>query len=87
MVIQDRLLEMPMNRDEAVTYLKEVLMQCKDMSPEEVSFQQQTNAEGFCVHIKGAIHPADKEVVKEVAKKFSYEVKEDANSVVVYTPK
>ena len=76
-----------MNRNEAVTYLKELLNQCKDMSPDAVSFQQHNqDSAGYSVRIKGALHPADKLAVKEIARKFRYEVTEDPEGVVIYNP-
>lgn len=79
---------MPTQRNEAVTYLKELLTVCNEMSPDSVSFEKPNDSDstGYTVHIKGAIQDSDKRVVKEVAKKYSLAVKENLNGVVVYKP-
>ncbi len=78
-----------MDRNEAVTYLKELFNQCNDMSPNSVSFEQQKNGDyiGYRVHIKGAIHESDKQIVRDLAKKHSLAVKANDEGVVVYKPK
>ncbi|MCL5949251.1 MAG: hypothetical protein M1490_02090 [Candidatus Bathyarchaeota archaeon] len=75
-----------MDRNEAVTYLKELLNLCSDMSPESMSFETPTNSDsvGYRVHIKGKIHDIDRQRVKDVAKKYNLVVKEDSDGVVVY---
>ncbi len=77
-----------MERNEAVTYLKELLTVCNDMSPEAVSFEKPKDNDfsGYAVHIKGAILDSDKQAVREVAKKHSLAVRENLNGVVVYKP-
>ena len=79
---------MPMDRTEAVTYLKELLNVCKGMSPEVVSFERCKNSDSitYRVHIKGAIHESDKQMVRDIAKKYSLAVKEKNDEVVVYKP-
>jgi len=83
---QERILGMPMDRNEAVTYLKELLSQCSELSPESVSFENAKNSDsvGYQVHIKGIIHESER--VRDVAKKHSLAVKEDTDGVVVYKP-
>jgi hypothetical protein len=79
---------MPMDRNEAVTYLKELLSQCSELSPESVSFENPKNSDsiGYQVIIKGAIQKSDRETVRDVAKKHSLAVKEDTDGVVIYKP-
>jgi hypothetical protein len=79
---------MPTQRNEAVTYLKELLTVCNEMSLDSVSFEKSKSNDPTCytVHIKGAIQDSDKQAVKEVAKKHSLAVKENLNRVVVYKP-
>ena len=79
---------MPMDRNEAVTYLKEVLSLCHDMSPDSVSFEKPSDSDsvGYRVCIKGTIHESDRQMVRDIAKKHSFAVKEDANGIVVYKP-
>jgi len=78
-----------MDRNEAVTYLKELLSLCNEMSPESISFENPKGCDsvGYRVHIKGKIQESDKERVRDVAKKHSLAVKEDTDGVVVYKPK
>ncbi len=78
-----------MNRNEAVTYLKELLSQCNDMSPASVYFENPKNSDsvGYRVHIKGKIYESDMQQVRDIAKKYSLAVKEEADGVVVYKPK
>ena len=79
----------PMNRNEAVTYLRELLIQCNDLSPNAVSFEQPKNGEsiGYNVHIRGSMHQSDKEIVRNIAKKHSLTVKENEDGVIVYRAK
>lgn len=83
---QERLLGMAMNRNEAITYLKELLSQCNDMSPASVSFENPKNSDsvGYRIHIKGKIYASDMQKVREIAKKYSLAVKEEVDGVVVY---
>lgn len=77
-----------MERNEAVTYLKELLRQCEELAPELVFFETPKNSAsaGYRVHIKGTIHENDRQTVREVAKKHGLEVQEDAGGVVIYKP-
>jgi hypothetical protein len=76
---------MPMDRTEAVTYLKELLTLC-DMSPESVSFEKSSDNDsaGYRVHIKGKIHESEKQRVRDVAKKYGLAVREELDGVMVY---
>jgi hypothetical protein len=82
---QETILGMPMDRTEAVTFLKELLSQC-DMSPASVSFENPKDSDsiGYRVHIRGAIQESDKEAVRDVAKRHSLNVQEDNDGVIVY---
>jgi DNA invertase Pin-like site-specific DNA recombinase len=77
-----------MYRDEAVNYLKELLKQCESLSPESVFFEnpKETDSAGFRVHIKGAIHESERQMVREVAKKYCLQVLEDEDGFVIYKP-
>jgi hypothetical protein len=79
---------MPMQRNEAITYLKELLNACSNMSPQAVSFESNTNSQSidYRVHIKGFIYDSDKLMVKEIAKKHSLSVKEELDEVIIYKP-
>ncbi len=77
-----------MNRNEAVTYLKELLNQCNDMSPNAVSFEQ-LRANGsinYSVHIRGSIAQSDKQIVRDIAKKQGYSVKDNSDGVIIFNP-
>jgi hypothetical protein len=85
---QDMLLGMRMDRNDAVAYLKELLSIC-DMSPSSVFFEnpQDSDSEGYRVHIKGTIHESDRQKVRDIAKKRNLAVQEDDGGVVVFKPK
>jgi hypothetical protein len=78
-----------MDRNEAVTYLKELLNLCDQLSPSSVSFEnfENNSSIGYRVIIKGTIHESERQRLRDLAKKHSLLVQEDAESVVVYKPK
>lgn len=76
-----------MNRNEALTYLKELLTQCNGMSPNAVSLEPKSSDPSYSIHIKGSINEADKQIVIQIAKNHNLAVKESADGVVVYKPK
>ncbi len=77
-----------MNRNEAVTYLKELLNQCNDMSPNAVSFDQlRTNGSiDYSVHIRGSIAESDRQIVRDIAKKQGFAVKDNSDGVIIFNP-
>jgi hypothetical protein len=82
-------LGVPLDRSEAIIYLKELLSQCYDLSPELVSFDTPINSNsiGYRVQIKGTIAESHKQKVREVAKKHSLSVQEAPDGFVIYNPK
>ena len=66
---QERIFWMRMDRNEAVNYLKELLKNCNNLSPESVAFDQPADCQGYTVRIKGAILETDKQAVRDTAKK------------------
>ena len=68
-----------MDRSEAVTYLKELLTICSDMSPQALSVENN--------HIKGPIDDSYRQAVLDVAKRNSLQVKEEKDETVIYRPK
>ena len=86
---QDILLVVPMDRNEAVAYLKEILTLCSDLSPDSISFENPNNTHsvGYRVHIKGKIYEHDLQKVKDIAKKHLLAVQEDSDGIVVYRPR
>ena len=79
---------MSLDRSEAIVYLKALLSQCNDFSPESVSLETtvNNNSIGLQVHIRGTFFESDKHWVKEVAKKQSLLVQEDLDGFVIYEP-
>ena len=79
---------MPLDRSDAIVYLKALLSQCNDFSPESVSLETtvNNNSIGLQVHIRGTFFESDKHWVKEVAKKQSLLVQEDLDGFVIYEP-
>ena len=75
-----------MDRNEAVTYLKELLNTCQSMSPQAVSFEKNGASAGFKVHIKGVTNEPDKEKIRGIAQKHSLAVEEESDAVVIYKP-
>ena len=78
---------MLMERSEAVNYLKELLRNWTNMSPESVSFVQPAGYHGFTVRIKGALYETDKETVRNIAKKYCLAVREEKDQVLIFKPK
>ncbi len=77
-----------MYREEAITYLKELLSKCTAMSPNVISFEKNnSDAVGYRVHITGDIAQSEKMVVQDVAKKYNLSVKDNGEGVIVYKPK
>jgi hypothetical protein len=75
-----------MDRSEAVNYLKELLRNCTNMSPEAVSFEQLAGYQGYTVRIKGLLYETDKETVRNVAKKYCLAVREEKDQVLIFKP-
>lgn len=78
-----------MKRNEAVTYLKELLNQCNGMSPNAVSFDQlKTDGSiNYTVHIRGSIAESDKQIVRDIAKKQGFAVKDgNTDEVIIFNP-
>jgi hypothetical protein len=86
--VQEIIVGMPMNRNEAVSYLKDLLSQGTGMSPDSVSFEQTADAdsEGYAIHIKGRIENSEKQTVRIVAQKHNFQVKDNSDGIIVYKP-
>ena len=79
-----------MNKDEASACLKEILTLTKHMPPTSVSFEASSEdevSEGYKLHIKGATHAYDKEIIKQVAKWHGLATKDENNELTIYEPK
>jgi hypothetical protein len=81
----DTLLGILMDRDEAVSYLKEILTQCGELIPEALSLETpKDDPAGLRVHIRGRIHEIEKQKVREIAQKRNLTVKEEADGLIVF---
>ena len=78
-----------MERNAAITYLKELITKCNDISPDAVSFEKpnSTDSTGYILYIKGSIDRSARQIVFDIAKKNNLAVKEDKNGVIIYKPK
>jgi hypothetical protein len=79
---------MPLDRSDAIVYLKALLSQRTDFSPKSVSFETpiDNNSIGLQVHIRGTFFDSDKHLIRAVAKKQCLSVQEDLDGFVIYNP-
>jgi len=84
---RNAILGMLMDRSEAIVYLKELLRNCTNMSPEAVSFEQTAGYKGFTIRIKGAVYETDKDTIRNIAKKHWLAVKEEQDQFLIFKPK
>jgi hypothetical protein len=77
---------MPMERNEAITCLKELLNVNSNLSPQAVSFQKPKDSTGYTLHIKGIFQQSDKQVVEEIAEKHSLAVKQESDGIIIFKP-
>jgi hypothetical protein len=60
------------------------------MSPTSVSYEASSEdevSEGYELHIKGAVHENDKEIIKQVAKWHGLAIKDEKSELTIYKPK
>ena len=69
-------------RNQAISYLKELLGSDIGVSPESVSIERKRDSEAVEVHIK--ITNSKRESIKEIARKRELTVKEDGDSIIIY---
>ena len=76
-----------MNRTEAVSYLRELLNRCNEMALNTVSVEEQKtgNTINYKLHIHGSIQEQNKQVARDIAKKFQLQVADSGEDVVVFT--
>ena len=76
-----------MNREKAVACLKDILTSSENMSPDVISFEGSGTkcSRGYAIHIKGIGILEDKQIIKNIAAKHSLIVKEEGNSLIIYT--
>lgn len=77
------LLGTKLKRDEALSFLKEVLSESPYTSPEAVILNQTKGPDSYTVNIKETF---SSQTVKDIARKHNLLVKEEKNAMVVYTP-
>jgi hypothetical protein len=76
-----------MNRTEAVSYLRELLNRCNEIALNTVSVEEQKtgNKINYKLHIRGSIKEQNKQVARDIAKKFQLQVADSGEDVVVFT--
>lgn len=72
-----------MKRDEALSFLKEVLIESPYTSPEAVILNQERDSDSYTVNIKETFFS---QTIKDMAQKHNLSVKEEKTMMVVYTP-
>ena len=72
-----------MQRNEAISYLKALLGSDINISPDSVSIEEQEASKNVKIRIKIANN--NKEQIKETAKKRDLIVKEENDSIVIYS--
>ncbi len=74
---------MPMQRNEAVSYLKEILGSNELISPNAITLEEPKGNIGYKIRIKGVGY---EQTVKEVAQKLNLAVREEKDEIVVFKP-
>jgi hypothetical protein len=70
-----------LNRKEALSYLKEVLDACKqECSPDKILFEK--NRDNIIIRMKSA--DLSGQTIREVARKYSYNVNEENGEFVIF---
>ena len=77
------LLGSKLKRDEALSFLKEVLNESPYISPEAVILKQSKDSDSYTVNIKETF---SSQTVKNIARKHNLSVKEEEDMTVVCTP-
>jgi len=72
-----------LRREEAISFLKEVLSADPNISPEAVTLSQLGKPNNYRLKIKENL---SSQTVKEVAQKHHLSVKEEKDVMIVYTP-
>jgi hypothetical protein len=80
-----------MNRQEAVTCLKEITAICGSMSPDAISLVNSKPdnplSTGYQLHIQTVLDGETKRQVQIIAEKNSLALKEEKGQVIIYRPK
>lgn len=75
--------ELKLKRDEALSFLKDVLNESPYMSPQAVTLNQAKNSNEYTVNIKETL---SSQTIKDIAHKHNLSVREEKDTTVVYTP-
>jgi len=79
-----------MNKQEASTFLKELLIKCKLDSDSFVLLEpnpRDTLSTGYRITIKTVLDNECRQQIKEITKKHDLAVVEEKNQIIVYKPK
>jgi hypothetical protein len=76
-------MEMPMERTEALAYLKEVLCANANISPNAIQLDKTNSSDYYRVRIKEKL---DTQTIKDIAKKHNFQVQEGKEEIIVYKP-
>ncbi len=72
-----------MKRDEALSFLKEVISESPFTEPQAVTLHQLKDSDKYTVNIRETF---SSNTIKQIAQKRNLLVKEDKDMIVVYTP-
>ena len=72
-----------LRRDEALLFLKELLSESPNMTPEAISLLQSKDPSSYTVHIKEKL---SSQTIRDVAQKLNLLMKEEKDTMVVYSP-
>jgi len=72
-----------LKREDALSFLKEILSESPFMTPEAVSLNRLQNPDSYTVHIK---ERSSYQIIEDIARKRNLLVKEENNVMVIYTP-
>jgi hypothetical protein len=56
------------------------------LSPEAVTFQTTKGSAGYDLHLKGVTQQSDKDLIEQIAKKHSLEVKQERDGLTIFKP-
>ena len=78
-----------MNRNEAVTYLKEIIAACSTMAPDSLTLfnsKPDSSSVGYQIHIQAYLDEETECQVKAIAEKHGLGLKKKEGKVIIYKP-
>jgi hypothetical protein len=75
-----------MERNEAITCLKDILRFNSNLSPSAVTFRKLQDQTGHSLHVKGIMQQSERQMIEEIAKKHSLAVKQDSDGLTIFKP-